>query len=76
MDEHSNTHVENIEMGTPHDTQRDCIAMGLQWFELIPEVDQRIVEMIDAELAVRLRVATNLYRRRTIAHCNAKPRRY
>lgn len=56
MDDRTNTHLENIEMDAPHNAQRKCIDMGLQWIELIPEVEQLIIELIDAELAVRLRV--------------------
>jgi len=56
MDQNTDTFVENIDMGSPPDAKQTCINMGLRWFELIPEVEQSIVELVDAELAVRLRV--------------------
>lgn len=56
MDHNTDTFVENIDMGTPPDAKQSCIKMGLRWIELAPEVDESVIEMIDAELAVRLRV--------------------
>ena len=56
MDHLPQTHVENIDMGSPSNPKQACVNMGLQWFELTPEVDQQVIETIDAELAVRLRV--------------------
>ena len=56
MDQNTETFAENIDVGSASDAKQACIAMGLHWFELVPEVEQKIVELIDAELAVRLRV--------------------
>ena len=56
MDQNTETHVEEIDMGSQPDAKQACITMGLQWFELIPEVEQNVVELVDAELVVRLRV--------------------
>jgi len=56
MDQNTDTFVENIDVGAPPNAKQACINMGLQWFELVPQVEQPIVELIDAELAVRLRV--------------------
>ena len=38
------------------DPKQICEEMGLQWIEVAPEVEQTIINLIDAELAVRLRV--------------------
>ena len=56
MEQHTETHVESLEVGSPPDAKQICTNMGLQWFEVIPEVEQAIVALIDPELAVRLRV--------------------
>lgn len=48
--------IENINVDPTLDAKEACVRMGLQWIELAPEVEQEIIDLIDAELAVRLRV--------------------
>ena len=48
--------IENISVDSSLDAKESCVCMGLRWIDLTPEVDQEIIELIDAELAVRLRV--------------------
>jgi len=55
MEQQTDTHVKNIDVAPPKDAKQECIAMGLSWIELLPEVQQNIVDLVDAELAVRLR---------------------
>jgi type IV pilus assembly protein PilB len=55
--EASITSVESIDSNTsPSDAKSACKKMGLQWHELALEIDDNIIELLDAELAVRLRV--------------------
>ena len=56
MEQSAQTQVESIDVAPPPDAKQTCINMGLQWFEIIPEVDQTTADLIDPELAVRLRV--------------------
>ncbi len=48
--------IENINVDSSLDAKESCASMGLRWIDLTPEVDQENIELIDAELAVRLRV--------------------
>ena len=56
MVQNTETHVESLEVAPPLDAKQICVNMGMQWHELVPEVDASAVELIDPELAVRLRV--------------------
>ena len=56
MEQNTETHVESLEVAPPLDAKQTCLNMGMQWHELVPEVDVSVVELIDPELAVRLRV--------------------
>jgi len=57
MDQGTNTtSVKNIDVRTAPDVKQQCLSMGLQWIDVSRDIEQEIVDMIDAELAVRLRV--------------------
>ncbi len=55
MDHNTETKVDNIDINSPPDAKQVCVNMGLHWFDVTPEVDQTIIDLVDAELAVRLR---------------------
>ena len=50
------TSVDNIEFNSNKDPKTDCEKLGLNWIDVAPEVDEEIINLLDAELAVRLRV--------------------
>ena len=50
------TSVESIESPRAPDAMGDCEQMGLQWIDTAPEVEDETIGLLDAELAVRLRV--------------------
>ncbi len=56
MSQNSETHIEDIDMGTEPDAKQVCVKMELRWFEVIPEVQQEAIDLVSAELAVRLRI--------------------
>jgi type II secretory ATPase GspE/PulE/Tfp pilus assembly ATPase PilB-like protein len=56
MSQNSETFAEEIEMGVELDAKQVCLNMKLHWFEVIPEVEQKVVDLVGAELAVRLRI--------------------
>ena len=41
---------------TTNDAKHNCERFGLRYIDLTPEVEESIIDLIDAELAVRLRV--------------------
>jgi len=54
--ESSITSVKSIESPSAPDAKVDCETMGLQWIDSSPEVEDDTISLLDAELAVRLRV--------------------
>jgi len=48
--------VDNIEFNSNKDPKIDCEKLGLNWIDVAPEVDAETINLLDAELAVRLRV--------------------
>ena len=48
--------VETISVDTTPDAKQSCLSMGLRWIDKAVEIEDSTVEVIDAELAVRLRV--------------------
>ncbi len=49
-------HTTSIVSEQTKDTKQLCADMSLRYIEIAPDVEQHIIELIDAELAVRLRV--------------------
>ncbi len=50
------TNVEHIETDAGLDPKQRCLDMQLDWIDTLLEVDQEVIDLIDAELAVRLRI--------------------
>jgi type II secretory ATPase GspE/PulE/Tfp pilus assembly ATPase PilB-like protein len=50
------TNIEHLETDFGLDPKERCIAMHLQWFDAVVEIEQTVIDLIDAELAVRLRI--------------------
>ncbi len=50
------SNVENIDGNSSTDVKHDCQQMGIHWIDVTPEVDKKYIELLDAEVAVRLRV--------------------
>lgn len=46
----------HLDVDASQTTRQACLSMGLQWIDEDPEIEQEIVDLIDAELAVRLRI--------------------
>jgi type II secretory ATPase GspE/PulE/Tfp pilus assembly ATPase PilB-like protein len=50
------TNVEHLETDAGLDPKERCITMHLEWLDTIVEIEQSVIDLIDAELAVRLRI--------------------
>ncbi|MBT6270305.1 MAG: type II/IV secretion system protein [Phycisphaerae bacterium] len=56
LDANMTPSVDNIEFNSNKDPKIDCEKLGLNWIDVAPEVDAETINLLDAELAVRLRV--------------------
>ncbi len=56
MSQNPETYTEEIDMDVELEAKQVCINMNLQWLDVIPKVEQEVVNLVGAELAVRLRV--------------------
>ncbi|MDP7005357.1 MAG: GspE/PulE family protein [Phycisphaerales bacterium] len=50
------TTQEHLDVEASQSSKQQCLNMGLHWVDVDPEIDQKIIELVDAELAVRLRI--------------------
>jgi len=50
------TNLEHIETDAGLDPKQRCLDMHLAWIDAIQDIEQDVIDLIDAELAVRLRI--------------------
>ena len=50
------TREENLEFNSSKDPKSECERLGLNWIDVSPEVNEETINLLDAKLAVRLRV--------------------